>query len=168
MIRGEELGLPEVVDIPSSQRQDPTFFRTNGHEIGRDGCRVPIPWSAEGPNFGNGSGKPTHLPQPEWFKDYTVESEQGKQGSTLEMYKAALKLRRELLRGTSEELEWVKQDGDNDQVLHFQRQGGWEVIMNFESATPVELPKGAQVLVQSAELEDGKVGQETTVWFKRA
>jgi alpha-glucosidase len=128
---------------------------------------VPIPWSGSSPNFGNGSGKPTHLPQPEWFKDYTVESEQGKEGSTLEMYKKALKLRRELLRGSEEDLEWVK-DKEDAEVLHFKRQGGWEVIMNFDASEPVEIPQGAEVLVQSGELEGGKVGKETTVWLKRA
>ena len=42
---GEELGLPEVLDLPDEARQDPIFARTGGAEIGRDGCRVPLPWT---------------------------------------------------------------------------------------------------------------------------
>ncbi|MGO8609866.1 alpha-glucosidase, partial [Rhizobium johnstonii] len=66
MYQGEELGLHEVAQIPDDERQDPTFFRTHGADYGRDGCRVPIPWSADGPSFGFGAGG-VHLPQPDWF-----------------------------------------------------------------------------------------------------
>ena len=50
--QGEELGLPEVTDIPDGARQDPRFFRTKGEYPGRDGCRVPLPWSGTGTGFG--------------------------------------------------------------------------------------------------------------------
>ena len=103
LYQGEELGLQEVADIPDSERQDPTFFRNKGVEIGRDGCRVPLPWAAEGSSFGFGDGG-AHLPQPAWFGRYAVAAEDGVEGSTLEFYRQALKLRRELQ--TSEELEW--------------------------------------------------------------
>ena len=50
---GEELGLPEVLDLPDEARQDPIFARTGGAEIGRDGCRVPLPWTDDaGTSFG--------------------------------------------------------------------------------------------------------------------
>ena len=42
--QGEELGLPEVEDIPHDRRQDPMWHRSGGVDPGRDGCRVPIPW----------------------------------------------------------------------------------------------------------------------------
>ncbi|RAE29021.1 alpha-amylase, partial [Burkholderia multivorans] len=73
--QGEELGLHEVPDIADDARQDPTFFRSRGVELGRDGCRVPLPWTSEGPAFGFGSVSP-HLPQPGWFADHSVEREE--------------------------------------------------------------------------------------------
>lgn len=44
LYQGEELGLPEHTTLEPEFRQDPTFFRTNGERVGRDGCRVPLPW----------------------------------------------------------------------------------------------------------------------------
>ena len=72
LYQGEELGLHEVAEIPASERQDPTFFRTGGEEIGRDGCRVPLPWSADLPFFGFGGSAP-HLPQPAWFAESAAD-----------------------------------------------------------------------------------------------
>ena len=54
LYQGEELGLPEVIHLPDDARQDPTWFRTAGERYGRDGCRVPIPWEADAPNYGFG------------------------------------------------------------------------------------------------------------------
>ena len=165
--RGEELGLPEVVEIPDDKRQDPTFFRTKGtpgFEVGRDGCRVPLPWTKEGTNFGFGSGKPAHLPQPEWMGQYSVEALDKSEQSTLNLYRKALNLRRKL-QGP-EELEWVSSSNDNNELLHFKRPGGWEVLMNFGEKA-VEVPKG-ELLVSSEEIKDGKVPQDVTVWVKSA
>ena len=78
LYQGEELGLQEVADIPDAERQDPSFFRNRGVEVGRDGCRVPLPWSVEGASFGFGDGG-AHLPQPRWFSSYAVEAQDGDQ-----------------------------------------------------------------------------------------
>ncbi len=68
--QGDELGLPEVEDLPEDVLDDPTWERS-GHTVrGRDGCRVPIPWSAREPpfGFGPGNGQPW-LPQPaDWVR----------------------------------------------------------------------------------------------------
>ncbi|WWD16320.1 hypothetical protein CI109_100746 [Kwoniella shandongensis] len=164
--QGEELGLPEVVDIPDDKRQDPTFFRTEAKEIGRDGCRVPIPWKADAKNFGYGPDAPAHLPQPEWLGKYAVDVEEKDAKSTLNLYRKALRLRKQLQ--TAEELEWV-QEGE-DGILHYKRPDGWEVVMN-SGKEAVELPtiKGKKVLITSSleELkDDGKLAGETTVWLK--
>jgi alpha-glucosidase len=143
LYQGEELGLQEVAEIPESERQDPSFFRNKGVEIGRDGCRVPLPWKVEGTSFGFGDGG-AHLPQPDWFSKYAVEAQDGTEGSTLELYRKALKLRRELQ--TDEELEWV--ETGNPEVLHFSRPNGWQSVTNFGD-TAVDLPAG-NVLVSSA------------------
>jgi len=159
LYQGEELGLQEVTEIPDSERQDPSFFRNKGVEIGRDGCRVPLPWAADGTSYGFGNGN-AHLPQPEWFSRYAVEVQAGVEGSTLELYRKALKLRRELQ--TAEELEWV--ETGNPEVLHFSRHGGWQSVTNF-GTEPVELPAG-EVLLSSAPLEAGKLPGATTVWMR--
>lgn len=163
LYQGEELGLPEVVKMDPSERQDPTFFRTKGEEIGRDGCRVPLPWTTSSPSYGfspkTASAKP-HLPMPDWFKDYAVEILDKDDNSTLRMYQKALEQRK--LLQTAEKLEWLN-EGVKD-VLHFQRPGGWEVIMNM-SDEDVELPKG-EVIITSGPLDGGKVPKDTTVWLK--
>jgi len=161
--QGEELGLPEVIEIPDAERQDPHFHRTKGEEVGRDGCRVPIPWVQSAKNFGYGAGAPAHLPQPSWMGQYAVDVEEKDAGSTLNMYRQAMKWRRELQ--TLEELEFVDSPKD---ILHYVRPGGWEVFMNA-GPTEVALPKGKEVLMSSGR-EDIKatVPRETTVWLRSA
>lgn len=159
--RGEELGLPEVLDIPDDQKQDPMFFNTNGKLVGRDGCRVPIPWTSSGSSFGFGpEGSKAHLPQPDWMAEFSVEKEAQDASSTLNFYRKALALRREL-QG-AEELEWVTEEQD---VLHFARPGGWEVVLNLsDKAIPV--PEG-QVLLSSASVKGGQIGTDVCVWIKK-
>ncbi|SFT44205.1 glycoside hydrolase family 13 protein [Arthrobacter sp. ov118] len=159
LYQGEELGLQEVTEIPDAERQDPTFFRNKGVEIGRDGCRVPLPWAPEGSSFGFGDGG-AHLPQPDWFGRYAVAAQDGVEGSTLELYRKALKLRRELQ--TSEELQW--QESGRADVLQFTRPGNWQTVTNFGDA-PVELPAG-EVLVSSGPLDGGLLPANTTVWLR--
>ncbi|HEX7352418.1 glycoside hydrolase family 13 protein [Brachybacterium sp.] len=171
LYQGEELGLHEVAEIPDAQRQDPAFWRTSPEDrgfdgLGRDGCRVPLPWTREGTSFGFGSGG-AHLPQPEWFGDSSVEAEDGVPGSTLEMYRAALRLRR-VLQG-AETLHWDEELSTGD-VLAVERPGGWLSVTNF-GAAPVTLPDG-EVLLSSAPLagRDGDVQElpgATTVWLRR-
>ncbi|MDJ0321232.1 glycoside hydrolase family 13 protein [Pseudarthrobacter sp. PS3-L1] len=159
LYQGEELGLQEVGDIPDADRQDPTFFRNKGVEVGRDGCRVPLPWTAEGPSFGFGEGT-AHLPQPEWFSGLAVKQQDGVAGSTLELYREALRLRREL-QG-AEEIEWLA--NANPDVLHLRRPGGWQSVTNFGS-DPVELPAG-EVLLSSAPLQDSLLPGNATAWLR--
>ena len=159
LYQGEELGLHEVADIPDGERQDPTFFRNRGVEVGRDGCRVPLPWTADGPSLGFGDG-PAHLPQPAWFAEHAADAQDGVEGSTLELYRAALALRRRLQ--TAEELEWLE-TGSPD-VLGFRRPNGWTSVTNF-GATAVPLPDG-EVLLSSAPLADGALPGGTTVWLR--
>ncbi|MEO0049151.1 MAG: hypothetical protein RL556_483, partial [Actinomycetota bacterium] len=104
LYQGEELGLQEHVAIPSELMQDPQWFRSPGKMASRDGCRVPLPWTATGSSFGFGPGG-SHLPQPEWFAKYAVEVEDKDPGSTLNLYRKALKLRKGLV--TAEEIKWV-------------------------------------------------------------
>lgn len=158
LYQGEELGLQEVAEIREEDRQDPTFFRHRGVDVGRDGCRVPLPWTLSGPSYGFGQAG-SHLPQPLWFGGYSVQAEEQTPGSTLRLYRRALELRRELL--TAESLTW-EETGSPD-VLAFSRPNGWRVMSNF-GVEPVALPEG-QILLASGDVSD-VLPQETTIWFR--
>jgi alpha-glucosidase len=120
LYQGEELGLPEVTDLPDSVRQDPSFFRDNGQEGLRDGCRVPIPWGGDRPSYGFGASEGSWLPQPARWQGLSVQAQTGDPGSTLELYRAALRLRRELPGLGDGELEWLEAP---EGVLAFARPG---------------------------------------------
>jgi alpha-glucosidase len=158
LYQGEELGLHEVPDIPFELIQDPVYARTAGAEKGRDGCRVPLPWTAEGPSFGFGSG-PAHLPQPPWFGPLSVQAQEQDPASTLRLYRDALRWRHKLQ--ASETMEWLP--GTNGQVLHFARPGGWRCVANFGPA-PVPLPQGT-VILTSAPVEGSQLPADATAWL---
>jgi alpha-glucosidase len=161
LYQGEELGLAEVADIPDADKQDPAFFRDRGSTPTRDGCRVPVPWTATGPSFGFGAGAP-HLPQPAWFAQYAVDAQEEDPDSTLSFYRRALRLREELQ--TDEEIEWMQHD---DPIVSFRRAGGWASLTNF-GTEPVPLPEGV-VLIASAPLDEPTLlPPDTTAWIRVA
>ena len=119
--QGEELGLPDVTDLPDAVRQDPSFHRQAGQEGYRDGCRVPIPWSGDQAPYGFGPhpGGPSWLPQPETWAELSVEAQTGLPESTLEMYRSALAVRRtHPALGAADNLRWLQ---GPDGVLVFER-----------------------------------------------
>jgi alpha-glucosidase len=165
--QGEELGLWEVEDLPDAARQDPMFHRTGGVDPGRDGCRVPLPWSGHEPPFGfspDGARGEPWLPQPGAWKDYTVEAEGEDPHSMLELYRAALHLRRTepALRSERESLTWLPAA---DGVLAFRRGDDVACVVNL-SAAPVELPVHDGVLLASGPLEDGLLPSDTAAWLR--
>ncbi|WBB57282.1 glycoside hydrolase family 13 protein [Verrucosispora sp. WMMD573] len=160
LYQGEELGLPEHTTLPDAARQDPTWERSGHTQRGRDGCRVPIPWEADAPSYGFGPTDASWLPQPPVWAEYALDRQRGVPGSTYELYREALQLRRAygLGRGT---LEWL---ASGDEVLSF-RNGNLVVFTNF-GADPVAKPDG-EVVHSSAPLnEDGSVPTDVTVWVK--
>ena len=164
LYQGEELGLPEHTTLQDQFRQDPTFFRTNGARVGRDGCRVPLPWEA-GVNQSNGfsSTGEAWLPQPDIYRNYSRDLHEGTPGSTLEMYKAALKIRSELDLGQGS-FEWV-QELCNEDVLAF-RNLEVLVIHNFGSE-PIAAPTG-ELLISSSNESSTQVLPNETRWLKVA
>jgi alpha-glucosidase len=156
--QGEELGLPEVEDLPDELLQDPLWRRSGGTDRGRDGCRVPIPWSGKEPPFGFGSGTPW-LPQPADWKNLTVESQQDDKNSMLTLYRDGLRIRRtELGDGT---LTWLDSAPG---VLSFAREK-LTCVVNL-SPHPIDLPPGADLLLTSSPLEEGKLPTDTTAWLR--
>jgi alpha-glucosidase len=158
LYQGEELGLFEVADLPTEAIQDPIWVRDGGARKGRDGCRVPLPWTADGPGYGFTTGTP-HLPMPASFADFAVDRQLDHAGSTLELYREALRVRRELQ--TSETLTW----GDHSEnVVWFRRENGWNSLTNFGTHT-VAAPEGEVILASAPLTADGVAG-ESTVWFR--
>jgi alpha-glucosidase len=162
--QGEELGLPDSTDMPAQFRQDPTFARTDGEEIGRDGCRVPIPWRAAAPSLGFGPSGATWLPQPDVYAEYAVDRQAGVPGSTLELYRSLISTRRRFSLGTGG-LTWVEGYGDDVVALTSTAPGRERVLVVANlGAEPVELPEGTDVLVSSGPLDGGRVPTDTTAW----
>ena len=162
LYQGEELGLPEHTTITPEFRQDPTFFRTGGKRVGRDGCRVPLPWQA-GVGAANGFNATGNawLPQPEIYAEYSRDQQEGVAGSTLELYKHALRLRKELGLGHGS-FDWVP-EYTNSTTLGY-RNGGVLVIHNF-GETPITLPTG-DVLASSQIGLAASLEADQTVWMK--
>ena len=161
LYQGEELGLPEHTTLPDDARQDPTFARTGGAEIGRDGCRVPLPWTADAPHLGFGSGAPPWLPQPAGYRALARDRQAAEPGSTLSLYAAALRLRRELGLGTGA-LTWHSEPGSA--VLDLARDG-LRVTANL-GAEPVPLPDETEVLLRSDSGRSNQVPVDVTVWWR--
>jgi alpha-glucosidase len=158
LYQGEELGLPEVIDLPDEARQDPTWFRTNGERYGRDGCRIPIPWTADGPAYGFSPTGQSWLPQPAEWAQLARAAQAGDPDSTLSLYRRLLAERRarDLGAGT---LEWL--DGYGDGVVAF-RTGDLTVIANVGDGV-VPMPDGT-VVAASGPLAAGGIPVDTTVW----
>ena len=164
LYQGEELGLPEHTTLEAQYRQDPTYARTNGERVGRDGCRVPLPWEA-GVGAANGfntTGK-SWLPQPEIYAQYSRDQQEGVEGSTLELYKHALKLRADLKLGEGS-FDWEPQFvADNS--LGF-RNGNILVVHNF-GHEPIKLPMGKVLASSLSGMTSGHdLAADQTVWLQ--
>ncbi|WP_051941199.1 glycoside hydrolase family 13 protein [Phaeacidiphilus oryzae] len=153
LYQGEELGLPEVADLPEEVLQDPVHRRSGGARKGRDGCRVPLPWTRGGPSLGFGPG-PAWLPQPESFADLSVEAQHQDPASTLSLYRTALALRRELLPAGAE-VRWHSPADAADRVDF--TAGGLRCVVNL-SSRPVPLPDAAEPVLTSRALTAGGRG----------
>ncbi len=165
LYQGEELGL-EQVDVEPEHRTDPSWFRTG--EVGRDGCRVPIPWSGESAPYGFGPGEAQPwLPQPDGWGPLAVEAQQRDEHSTLAFYRRALAARREHVLDLPDEVQ-VRVDGDLLDV----RRGSLRVLLNAGDGAvdlPEDVPADAELLAVSTldgRLEPGRLPADTAVWLR--
>jgi alpha-glucosidase len=164
--QGEELGLPEVEDIPVDRRQDPMHFRSGGLDPGRDGCRVPLPWTGDRAPFGfspSGALRPPWLDQPEDWGGLTVAAQVEDAGSMLALYRAGLRLRRAERALGNGTLRWLPSAST---VLAFTRGEDFACVVNF-GPDATELPSGAEVLIASNQIEGGHLPADTAVWLRR-
>ncbi|MEX0428063.1 glycoside hydrolase family 13 protein [Nocardioides sp. DS6] len=162
LYQGEELGL-EQVDVPDHAREDPAWLRTRHTQTpdpGRDGCRVPLPWSGTTPPYGFSAvaGQPW-LPQPAAWAALTVEAQTGAPASTLEFYRRALAARRTHALSAGDEVELL----DLGEDLFAFRRGPLTVVLNAGEET-TRLP-ARDVLIASGELEAGALPPNTCVWL---
>jgi alpha-glucosidase len=175
LYQGEELGLEES-DVPPQARQDPIWFRTG--RPGRDGCRIPLPWSAGAPGHGFTTGARTWLPFDEQAAIRNVEVESTDPSSTLSFYRRALAVRRELRTELTaatgaDAVSWRDAPAG---VVAFARplRGGGELVVAAnmsDSAVTVDVPAHATVLLTSADTVEAAGGRvslpaTTTVWLR--
>ncbi|MFZ9042164.1 MAG: glycoside hydrolase family 13 protein [Ilumatobacteraceae bacterium] len=158
--QGDELGLPEVWDLPVDVLDDPMWERSGRTIKGRDGCRVPIPWSSDGPSYGFGPA-PGWLPQPASFGRLCVERQDGDPSSSLSLHRRAIAVRREVF-GTDERITLVDRGAE---VLAYERCGGSIICVTNMGSDPVDVPAG-EVLVSSGPLVGGRLPVDTTVWVR--
>jgi alpha-glucosidase len=160
--QGEELGLGEVEDLPEELLQDPTWERS-GHEWrGRDGCRVPIPWSGHAPPFGFGPpGCMPWLPQPAGWDAHTVEAQADDRASMLELYRTALRIRRTHPGLAGEELTWLASPPG---TLVFERGAGLRCAVNLSGAA-VPLPTARTTLLRSDAGDEDPLPPDAAAWY---
>ena len=158
--QGEELGLPEV-DIPAEARQDPTFHRTQGASVGRDGVRVPLPWQPDGSAYGFGTdGVRPWLPQPEAWRELAIELQWRDPESTAALYRDAIALRRRLLLPAGPTIRWLDL---GEGVLAFRR--GQVVVLLNTSPADIDLPDGEELLRSGGGGDRGRLPPDCAVWL---
>jgi alpha-glucosidase len=163
--QGEELGLPDVVDLPEDVLADPIWERSGHTERGRDGCRVPVPWTRTGPSLGFGAGPPW-LPQPATFADLSVEAQTGVPGSTLELYRSALRLRRSLAPGTP--VQWADSPPGSLAFRRVREDGSTLICVVTCTDRAVPLPAHDEVLITSLPLAGGatELPGDAAAWLR--
>jgi alpha-glucosidase len=163
--QGEELGLPEVVDLPDDILTDPIFRRTGSRSRVRDGCRVPLPWSGHASPFGftnSPEGAQPWLPQPEWFAEHATDRAVSDPRSFWHLYREALQLRRSLPQlGAGDDLRWLETPPD---VLAFARGDGLVCAVNFGTA-PVVAPVPGAPLLASGPCPGNELPGSTAAWW---
>ncbi|MCX5232382.1 glycoside hydrolase family 13 protein [Streptomyces sp. NBC_00233] len=162
--QGEELGLPEVLDLPDDVLTDPIFRRTGSRAGIRDGCRVPLPWSGQASPFGfsdGAAGVRTWLPQPEWFAEYATDRALADTRSFWHLYREGLQLRHVLPQLGEGALRWLETP---PQVLAMARGDGLVCAVNFGSET-VPAPVPGAPLLSSGPCPAGELPGATAAWW---
>jgi alpha-glucosidase len=161
LYQGEELGLWEVEDLADDDIDDP-IWESSGHTVrGRDGCRVPLPWSGTQPPFGfTRSDVKAWLPQPAEWHEYTAEAEADRTDSMLNFYRAALEMRRTLITPHQAPLTWVH---TSDGVLSFDRGMHLRCTVNFSTR---QYPLSGEVLIASDDTTNGQLPADAAAWIR--
>jgi len=164
--QGDELGLDEV-EVPRDEIQDPMHARSGGIDPGRDGCRVPLPWSGDDRPFGfspDGASDEPWLTQPAHWARLTVEAQAADPESMLALYRSALRVRRAEPALSDGAFAWLPSDRN---VLAFGRGHDVISITNLSGAA-IFLPPHRGVLLASADTSDGHLPNDAAVWLRPA
>jgi alpha-glucosidase len=151
--QGEELGLWEVTDIPKDRLRDPIYFRTGKQELGRDGCRVPLPWGTKGPSLGFSTSHESWLPQPKGWAKVSVAAQLDDATSTLNFFRSLLAFRSTIFDNDEWAITW---EPSPTGVLVLRRGSDFVCVVNF-SGEPFRIGEHEEVLVSSSPLTDGRV-----------
>jgi alpha-glucosidase len=153
--QGEELGLPEVEDLPTALLQDPRWERSGHTDYGRDGCRVPLPWSGTEAPFGfSPAGGTPWLPQPSSWASLTAAVQSDDASSMLALYRTALRTR------PTGPFAW---QASSPEVLTFTR-GPVTAVVNFSSSA-VALPVHESIVLASGPLTNSLLPTDTAIWL---
>ena len=160
--QGEELALEEIEDLPDDVRQDPTWAQSGFTDVGRDGCRIPLPWTDSTPPYGFAAqaGAATWLPQPGHWAEHSVEAQDRDPDSTLNLYRAALRLRRTLWRDAGD-VKWLAVSPD---VAAFERGDAQCWVNTGTDAVP--LPEFGAVALASAPGVERVLPPDCAVWLR--
>jgi alpha-glucosidase len=164
LYQGEELGLPEFEGLPLHRIEDPMHVRSGGIDPGRDGCRVPFPWSGSEPPYGFSPGPvETWLPQPDDWASLTADAQSHDPGSMLELYREALRLRRTMADLGDGSLDWIDLGPG---VLAFRRGATFVSVTNL-SGSSVTLPPSVRLWLASVPLEGGQLPNDASAWLEQ-
>lgn len=160
---GEELALGNV-EIPDEALQDPTWERSGRTDRGRDGCRVPMPWTGTAPPFGFSDAADTWLPMPSEWAPLTVQAQDADPDSTLSLYRRAISLRHDRGEFANQTVEFVDLGPD---VVAFRSGAESSAVLCVLNAgtTPLPLPTG-ELLLASAPVTDGVLPAESAAWLR--
>ncbi|MDP9806766.1 alpha-glucosidase [Trueperella bonasi] len=165
--QGEELGLPEHMELPEALREDPAFFRTNGKEAGRDGCRIPMPWCHNEPGYGFSPTGEVWLPQPETFHTLAADYQRANPDSTLNLFRRLFALRKELQMARAALYDAEENADHLHYISRLSSRADVHIICTFD--LPVQLPKNIKVIVQSREFAEADgtlvVPPNAALWY---
>ncbi|TCJ79827.1 UNVERIFIED_ORG: alpha-glucosidase [Dietzia maris] len=159
---GAELGLPSDYAIPHDRLTDPTWERTGHAEMGRDHCRVPIPWEGDRPPYGFSTADDTWLPMPEGWSHLTVAAQREDPDSVLSLYRSAIGIRQSWPTADTDAIDW---ESELDGCQAFRREGGGILCMINTSPRTVPLP-GGEILLASGPLDGRDLPPDTAVWLQ--
>ncbi len=164
--QGEELGLPQV-KLPPDRLRDPLWERSGHTDPGRDGCRVPLPWEGGVPPYGFSDAAPgaCWFPQPDGWGGRTVAAQRADPGSTLALYREALRLRRRMPPARGELT--LRGPADGSWLGFRMRDPAMSCLVNFGPESLVLDARDGEVVLASGPMADGALPPDTTVWLRR-
>jgi alpha-glucosidase len=170
--QGDELGLPEHTQLADADRRDPVFNKTCGEELGRDGARIPLPWSQDAPHlgFGTRASDTTWLPQPGSYRSYAVDAQSEDDDSMLSLYRRLISLRRRYGLGRGG-FAWHRLNRPERDVIAFSvsTHGTTTVVianLGLREQNISEFPLGRIILEsRTGALRDTVISGSATVWI---